>query len=578
MDNIKNFQNEKAMLKEAQRHQMLEQMQKNKTEQEQGITLVALVITIIVLLILAGIVISMVNGANGILGRAKNAINNYKLAELDEQNIMDDYEKEIDELFKESNEPDGDDVKYEPEKDPEPETKVNGSSADWQVNDAGDTIVAYIGGPISSDTIVVPNYVDDKKIVKLGDGQMPVFLNKGDVTKGKKLKISRGIEEIGSIAFCAFVDEMKGDLILHEGMKKIGDSAFVGCSGFDGELKIYEGLEEIGGQAFRGCSNLNGNLIIPSTLENIKGGAFENCPGMNGTLTVATKDLGQGAFSGASFTKVVLTDKVTTLKAGALADCSELTGDLIIPDSVTTLQAGAFSGCQKLDGKLKVGAKDLPDECFSEMNFKSLVLKNTVETIGSGAFYGCSKLEGNLAIPSSVKTVGSGAFAGTSNLKGILAIGMNDIEGDAFKGTSLTQLLFANTVNKIGDNTFAECSNFTGDLIIPNNVSTIGSNAFRECKGFTGDLIISSSVQTIGEQAFAGCGFGGKITINEGVKNIKRSAFAACNFTGELRIPKSVTTIESGAFYNCSSLAKIILENKSADIASEAFPEGVTIE
>lgn len=360
-------------------------MKAKEKEQERGITIVALVITIIVLLILAGIVISMVNGANGILGRAKNAINNYKLAELDEQNIMDDYEKEIDELFKESNEPEGDEVKYEPEKDPEPETKVNGSSAAWQVNEAGDTIVAYIGGPISSDTIVVPNYVDDKKIVKLGDGQNQVFKDKTDIISGKKLKISRGIEEIGNDAFFQN-DGLKGDLILHEGMKKIGGLAFYQCSGFDGELKIYEGLEEIGSAAFLGCSNLNGNLILPSTLGTIQGGTFNNCSGMKGTLTVAAKDLGQGAFQRAGFTKVVLTDKVTTIKAGALADCSELTGDLTIPNSVTTLQAGAFSGCQKLDGKLKVEAKDIPDECFSGMNFKSLVLKNAVETIGEKAF------------------------------------------------------------------------------------------------------------------------------------------------------------------------------------------------
>ena len=51
-----------------------------------------------------------------------------------------------------------------------------------------------------------------------------------------------------------------------------------------------------------------------------------------------------------------------------------------------------------------------------------------------------------------------------------------------------------------------------------------------------------------------------------------------CNFTGELRIPKSVTTIGFGAFSDCSSLTKVIVENKSADIASGAFPSGITIE
>lgn len=42
-------------------------------KKEQGITLIALVITIIVLLILAGVSLSLVAGENGILKRAENA-------------------------------------------------------------------------------------------------------------------------------------------------------------------------------------------------------------------------------------------------------------------------------------------------------------------------------------------------------------------------------------------------------------------------------------------------------------------------------------------------------------------------
>ena len=154
MDNFKNFQNKKAMFKEEKRHQVLEQRQRKKTKQDQGITLVALVVTIIVLLILAGIVISMVTGSDGILGRSKNSINNYRVAETNENSTMKDYENEID--------------KIDGKGDSEEEVKVNGSSSDWKVNEAGDTIIAYIGGSISSDTMVIPNYVDDKKIVKLG--------------------------------------------------------------------------------------------------------------------------------------------------------------------------------------------------------------------------------------------------------------------------------------------------------------------------------------------------------------------------------------------------------------------------
>ena len=46
-------------------------------KKENGITLIALVITIIVLLILAGVSIAMLTGDNGILTQAQNAKNTY---------------------------------------------------------------------------------------------------------------------------------------------------------------------------------------------------------------------------------------------------------------------------------------------------------------------------------------------------------------------------------------------------------------------------------------------------------------------------------------------------------------------
>ena len=64
-------------------------MKKTKeTKKNQGITLIALVITIIVLLILAGISIAMLTGNNGILTQAKLAKENTALAKEDEENKL----------------------------------------------------------------------------------------------------------------------------------------------------------------------------------------------------------------------------------------------------------------------------------------------------------------------------------------------------------------------------------------------------------------------------------------------------------------------------------------------------------
>ncbi len=70
-------------------------MKRNKRilkRKEQGITLIALVITIIILLILAGVSIAMLTGENGILTQAKRAKEETERAQEEEENILNSYE------------------------------------------------------------------------------------------------------------------------------------------------------------------------------------------------------------------------------------------------------------------------------------------------------------------------------------------------------------------------------------------------------------------------------------------------------------------------------------------------------
>ena len=62
----------------------------NYTRKNQGITLVALIVTIIVLLILAGAVINMAVGADGIFSKASDAVNAHNNAVAREQQILEE--------------------------------------------------------------------------------------------------------------------------------------------------------------------------------------------------------------------------------------------------------------------------------------------------------------------------------------------------------------------------------------------------------------------------------------------------------------------------------------------------------
>ena len=69
---------------------------------QEGITLIALVITIIVLLILAGVTIAMLTGENGILGRATQSRADTKITNAEEiiaVNVADEVSKYYEEKY-----------------------------------------------------------------------------------------------------------------------------------------------------------------------------------------------------------------------------------------------------------------------------------------------------------------------------------------------------------------------------------------------------------------------------------------------------------------------------------------------
>ena len=79
----------------------------------QGITLIALVITIVVLLILAGVSINMVLGENGIVTKAKDASDKTKQAKQNDLASMDQVVKDMDDILNDNGTSGGDDTPTE---------------------------------------------------------------------------------------------------------------------------------------------------------------------------------------------------------------------------------------------------------------------------------------------------------------------------------------------------------------------------------------------------------------------------------------------------------------------------------
>ena len=77
---------------------------KMKRLNEHGITLVALVVTIIIMLILAGVVLNVALGDNGLIGKAKQAVEKYEEAQLDEEENLKNLEDNLKVLLRDAGE------------------------------------------------------------------------------------------------------------------------------------------------------------------------------------------------------------------------------------------------------------------------------------------------------------------------------------------------------------------------------------------------------------------------------------------------------------------------------------------
>ncbi len=243
------------------------------------------------------------------------------------------------------------------------------------------------------------------------------------------------------------------NVVIPNGVTKIGDNAFDGCSSLE-NITIPDSVTEIGEYAFYNCKSLK-SIIIPNSVTSIGHRAFFFC---------------------SSLTSIIIPNSVTSIGHRAFYYCSSLTS-VTIPNSVTEIGEGAFSGYSSLasitvdpsnssyksiDGNLySKDGKTLVQYAIGKEG-ETFEIPTGVTTIGNDAFSECKSLK-SIIIPNSVTSIGGGAF---------------------FDCSSLTSVTIPNSVTEIGENAFSNCESLKS-IIIPDGVTTIGKYAFYNCKSLT---------------------------------------------------------------------------------------------
>ncbi len=208
---------------------------------------------------------------------------------------------------------------------------------------------------------------------------------------------------------------------------------------------------------------------------------------------------------------------------------------------------------------------------------KPTPIPNTVEMIQLGEqivgfvydngvmnVYGCGDMYDFSSSPISKRTLVKKVFirnVDDDNNEVITSIGDHVFDGCS----EMTEIEMPNTIKRIGNYSFSNCSSLDKiiynhnnpetecKLILPKNTTSVGDYAFYNCTSFN-ELVITDSVTEIGSYSFANCSNLINITFPKSLANIGSYAFANCINLTEITIPETVKNIGDCVFYNCFAI------------------------
>lgn len=385
------------------------------------------------------------------------------------------------------------------------------------------------------------------------------------------LVIPEGVTKIGKYAF----DGCKSlsSITFPESLLEIGFESFYNCSDLT-SLNIPNNVTFIGASAFAGCSCIN-SLTTHSQLQKIDNNAFSSCSSLK-TVTIDSKfgyhpeNSKEGYYTfdpsykevfGEQVENYIIGEHLTEISSNSFNNCINLKA-ITIPHNIESIGYGAFSGCQNL-AVVNIDCDKIGQIFYNLPSLETINIGNNVKSIEEKAFYKCNGIT-SLVIPDNVTTIGASAFEGNEFLSNItLSNNLTTLENRLFYGcSSLKEINIPTKVGTIGNEVFYGCKKLR-TLNIPNSVITIGASAF-EGNDLLASITLSDNLTTLENRLFYGCSNLKEINMPTKLNTIGNEVFGECKLLHTLNIPSSLRNIGKDAFSGCESLSKVIVP----DIAS----------
>ena len=430
----------------------------------------------------------------------------------------------------------------------------------------------------------------------------------------------------------AFSDMYLQSFPFNETLVSIGDSAFYYSwtylinVRFEDDVVLSSRLKKIGDSAFEGCSWL-GEITIPASCEYLGSAAFSGTRIDSVTIEHGSKitEIADETFYGCQFEEIYIPSTVTRIGDSAFESCDCLTS-ITIPEGVTYIGDSAFEDCTEITTlRLPSGLKTIGDSAFASMeSLISINIPKTVTSFGDGVFTGCDSLEldnveieeGNPVIaiedgvmysadkknllyypanrtssayvmPATLETIPDGLFRNNEYLTSVtlsesltkipnsafygtkiktitIPSSVVTIESEAFRRSALTEVVFAPESNLTTIREYAFGYTSIRTIVLPAKLEKLESSVFAYCTLLTSVTFTGNSLKAVSDGTFNGDTALKNVTLSDGITSISSSAFKDCSAVTEIVLPKNLVDLSSDAFDGVTALESISISDENA--------------
>ena len=314
-------------------------------------------------------------------------------------------------------------------------------------------------------------------------------------------------------------------------------------------------LEELPDGTYKtvNCLSEKNNIFIPGEINGKK-------------ITV----IGEKSVISTTVYNLTLGEGVEIIEANAFINNRHIKS-LTLPDSLRIIGEKAFYDLTTLEKV--IGGKNVEEYGASAFErcweLEEFTMSEKVRVIGNKAFAGCRLAE--LVFPETLEKVGYEAFDGCFGLNSIRFLGEDvDFAGDAFSSCySLEEIALPKGITEIPSGMFSGCTGLK-EFTVPETVEVIGRSVFYSCKSLT-EIVLPESIKAIGDHAFGYCECLKTVKLNDNIESIGENVFGHCISLESIEFPAGITEFGENTFYDCDALKEVTFLGEVTEIPEKMF-------